>query len=124
MAKILIIEDEVDVNAVLSKRLHAAGFQVLAALDAYQGLSSSIKERPDLIILDLMIPSGGGISVLKNLKLSSQTMSIPVVILSGMSDPQYKDIAKQEGAEVYVEKPYDWESLLGIIREVLGKNTA
>jgi len=121
MSKILIIEDEPDISKVLNKRLSEAGFDVAVAADAYQGVELAHREKPDLIILDLMLPAGGGISVLKNLKYSAHVSSIPIVVLTGMKDEENKKKILEEGVRAYMEKPYNPDELIATIRNILLK---
>ena len=121
MHKILIVEDEPDTSRVVAKRLEKAGFEVVVAVDAYQGISLAHKEGPDLIILDLMLPAGGGLAVLKNLEMSSKVTRIPVVVLTGIKDEEYKDAMLKRGIEAYLEKPYDADELIATIRNILQK---
>jgi DNA-binding response OmpR family regulator len=121
MSKILVVDDEVDITKVLKKRLSTAGFDVIIAMDGYQGTEFAYKELPDLIILDLMLPAGGGLSVLKNLKLSVKTSDIPVVVLTAMRDEKYKNEILTAGVESYLEKPYDIEKLIVVIKDLLDK---
>jgi DNA-binding response OmpR family regulator len=122
MPKILIIEDEADIARVLAKRLLAEKLEVITATDAYQGFSSAIKERPDLIILDLMLPAGGGLSVLKNIRASSNIINTPVVVITGIQDAVYEQKVKDEGVEAFIKKPYDYAELKGILQDILSKS--
>ncbi|MFH1413730.1 MAG: response regulator transcription factor [Candidatus Omnitrophota bacterium] len=121
MDKILIIEDEQDTAKVLIKRLSVEGFSICVASDAYRGLELTLKERPDLIILDLMLPAGGGLSVLKNIRASNYSQTIPVVVLTGINDEVYKQQVLDEGVEAYLEKPYDHHTLIATIKNILKK---
>jgi len=115
MSKILIVEDEVDIAKVLKKRLTENGFEVIAASDGYEGTKLAHKEKPDLVILDLLMPVGGGMSVLKNIRMSGEIMEIPVVVLTGMKNEDYKKQVLAEGVEAYLEKPYDPDQLIATI---------
>jgi len=121
MSKILIIEDEPDITKVVRKRLMEEGFEVIAAQDGYQGVKSAHKEKPDLIILDLMLPAGDGLSVLKNIRMSAHTRYIPVVVLTGIKDEEYKQKVMGEGVEAYLEKPYEPDVLTTTIKNILKK---
>ncbi|MDP8259770.1 MAG: response regulator transcription factor [Candidatus Gygaella obscura] len=120
MAKILIIEDEPDAARVVSKRLKNHGFDVAIAEDAYQGVKMAHEILPNLIILDLMLPAGGGLSVLKNIRLSSQLQSIPILVLTASKDEQHKKKIIDEGVDAFMEKPYDADELLTNIVRLLG----
>lgn len=119
MAKILIVDDDQDIIKVLSKRLVQKGYEVAAATDGYLGVQMAHKEKPDLILLDLMLPVGGGLSVLKNMRMSAQTGSIPVIVLTGMKDDQYKQKIMAEGVDIFIEKPYDAEALIKNIEALI-----
>jgi len=124
MKKILIIEDEVDTAKVLAKRVGGAGYDVSMAYDAYGGLAALRKEQPDLILLDLMLPAGGGISVLENMTLSGGGREVPVIVLTASKDERFKDKVLKIGVEAFMEKPYDPEELLSTIKKVLGEEEA
>ena len=121
MAKILVIEDEQDVALVLSKRLINEGYELLNALDAYQGYSLALKVKPDLIILDLMLPAGGGLTVLKHIRGSVEIMNTPVIVITGIKDTQYEQQVIKEGVEFYMEKPYDFDKLKAAILDIFKK---
>jgi OmpR family response regulator RpaB len=121
MSKIMIIEDDLDTVKVLHKRLTLKGFEVIVAQDAYQGIALIHKTQPDLIILDLMLPAGGGQAVLKSLRLSDQIGYIPVIVLTGITDPEYKKKVLSDGVDAYIEKPYDPDYLITTINNLLNK---
>ena len=121
MATILIIEDEVDVTEVIKRRLKDAGYIPFIANDPYNGLKLAREEKPDLILLDLKLPTGGGLSVLKNLKTSTETQGIPVIILTGSRSTEVKEKALKDGAAAYLEKPYDPQELLTTIKGILNE---
>ena len=117
--KILIIEDEKDLAQMMSKRLRWAGYTVKIVPDVTFGISESHVFKPDLIILDLLIPGGGGLSVLSGLKLSIHTENIPVIVLTGVDDDDMKKKVFAEGVKAYIKKPYDPEFLLYEIDRLL-----
>jgi two-component system, OmpR family, alkaline phosphatase synthesis response regulator PhoP len=121
MPKILVVEDEPDILRVLHKRLSEAGFEVFGAVDAYQGMQRAREQKPDLVILDLMIPAGGGLSLLKNMRASMHIGFIPVIVLTGMENEKYRQEVMDEGVEAYLQKPYDPQELLGEINRILKK---
>ena len=124
--KILIIEDESDVAKLLASRLRSAGYETVIAGDGVQGVQFAHKEKPDLIILDLMLPAGNGLTVLDNLRMSFYSRYIPVLVLSGADEEEFKGKALEKGAEAYLEKPYEPQVLLAAVRSLLaekeGKN--
>ncbi len=117
--KILIIEDEEDVAKALKIRLKANGYDVISAPDSIQGVTLANKEKPDLIILDIMIPGGGGFAVAERLKQFVGTWDIPIIFLTGISGTE--EMAYKAGARFYFKKPYDPTELLNAIKIALGK---
>lgn len=119
MSKILIIEDEADLAKILHKRLEDKGFKVICAPDAHLGVDLAHKQRPDLIILDIMLPLGGGVTVLRNLRISTHTMHIPILVLTGMQDEELKINILKIGVAAYMQKPYEIEELSKEINRIL-----
>ena len=103
----------------MTKRLLNEGFEVIIAQDAYEGFSLALKEKPDLVILDLMLPAGGGLKVLQNIRTNSKVMNMPVVVITGIKDAECEQKVLKAEVEAYLEKPYDFEKLKGIIQKVL-----
>jgi DNA-binding response OmpR family regulator len=117
--KILVIEDEQDVAKLLVIRLKSFNYEVVVADSGIQGVQLAHKEKPDLIILDLMLPAGDGLSVLNNLRLSSYLRFTPVIVLTGMKDEEYKKKVIEKGVDGYFEKPYDANQLLNSIKTLI-----
>ncbi len=115
--KILVVDDELDVAKALKIRLKANGYNVVLAYDSIQGYTIANKEKPDLIILDIMIPGGGGFVVAERLKQSTATHDIPIIFLTGISGGE--DRAYKAGATGYLMKPYHPEKLLETIHDAL-----
>lgn len=123
MHKILIIEDDVDLATVLQMNLESKGFKVVLAHDAIQGTAMTHSEKPDLIILDINLPAGGGLAILKNIKMSIKTKTIPVMVLSGSEDEQLIHEVLHGGVEDYMKKPYELEDLHQHIKRILRINS-
>lgn len=119
--KIVIIEDEEDVSYVLGGRLTKAGYQILTLPDAVRGLEGIHKFAPDLIILDMMLPAGGGLFVLESLRKMSQAQVTPVIVLTGSTDQNLEKSAQALGVVAYIKKPYEFSFLLGKVQEALEK---
>jgi DNA-binding response OmpR family regulator len=122
--KILVVDDEEDVAKALKVRLKANGYSVVLASDSVQAYTMANKEKPDLIILDIMIPGGGGFVVAERLKQSTTTHHIPIVFLTGISGGEER--AYKVGASGYMMKPYQPEKLLETINnalEISGRQT-
>ncbi len=115
--KILVVDDELDVAKALKVRLKANGYNVVLAGDSVQAFLMANKEKPDLVILDIMIPGGGGFVVAERLKQSTATHHIPIIFLTGISGGE--DRAYKIGASAYLMKPYQPEKLLETINNAL-----
>jgi len=118
MHKILIIEDDINSVKTLAKILLLDGFEVMTAIDACQGFDLALEKKPELVIMDLMLPAGGGLSVLKKIHASEQISNMPVVVITGMKDEGYKENILNEGVKAFLTKPYDLEELKTIIRNI------
>jgi DNA-binding response OmpR family regulator len=122
MATILVVEDELDVQKVVAKRLSTRGFTVHCASDGYQAVQKAHNLAPDLIVLDLQLPAGDGLSVLHKLRLSEKTKQTHIVVLTGMTNEAYKQRVLAEGVDAYLQKPYDSQVLLDTINKILNKS--
>lgn len=117
--RILIVDDEADLVAVLRFGLEAEGFEVIEAGDGETGLKRAREDRPDLLVLDLMLPRMDGYKVCRALKFDERYRSLPVIILSARSGTQDRELAMTMGADAYVTKPYDMRLLVTRIREMI-----
>jgi len=117
--KILIVEDEEDVAKAFKVRLKASGYNTMIAIDSIQGVTMAHKDKPDLIILDIMIPGGGGFVVAERLKQTADTHDIPIIYLTGI--PGTEEKAYQTGASFYFKKAYNPLELLDAIKKELEK---
>lgn len=124
MKKILIIDDEKDFCYVIKRRLSdLGGYKVLIAQGHDMGLwiSRCRWHKPDLILLDIMIPGMDGFEILRRLKIDSITSGIPVVILTGRTDLEAKKRAEALGCEDYIFKPVETETLRDRIEKILAE---
>ncbi|MDZ7372332.1 MAG: response regulator [candidate division KSB1 bacterium] len=122
--RILVIEDYPHIVEVLKMRLEAAGYEVLVAYDGYRGLQMAQSERPDLIILDIMLPKMDGYKVCRFLKLNERYRSIPLFVLTSRTSKADQELSKRVGADEYFPKPYDPAQLMAKIREYLERASA
>jgi DNA-binding response OmpR family regulator len=104
MKNILIIEDDEFLRGLIGKKLSSAGFGVLEAIDGETGIERIKKEKPDLIILDLLLPTIDGFEVLSEIKQSPEVSSIPVLILSNLGKKEDIDKGLKLGAIDYLVK--------------------
>ncbi len=128
MAKILIVDDDPDIQAVLKTLLEGSSYQVFAAYDGDEGLRKVVEERPDLIILDVMMPRKHGFEVCRQLKtdpLYQSFAQIPVLMLTVYPDERqriHRSMRKWDtAAEDYIQKPFDPHELLNRVKNLLSK---
>ena len=117
--KILIVDDNADVRLGINIRLKANHYDTFVAWDGLSAISEARKVQPDLIILDLGMPAGGGFSVMERLKANPQLSTIPVIVLSGNDPVTNKERVFKGGAWAFLQKPVDHEKLLSAIRDAL-----
>jgi len=115
--KILVVDDEQDMAMALKVRLKANGYNVVFASDSVEAFTVAKEENPDLIILDILIPGGGGFVVAERLKQSAATHRIPIIFLTGIQGGQER--AYKLGASGYLMKPYQPEELMDTIHNAL-----
>ncbi len=116
---ILVVEDEAAQREVLIYNLKAEGFRVSYAEDGEAGLWAVAEDPPDVIVLDWMMPHLSGIEVCRQLKIRSETRSIPIIMLSARSEDIDKVRGLETGAEDYVVKPYSVSELMARVRAQL-----
>jgi DNA-binding response OmpR family regulator len=119
MAKILVIEDELNIRTNLSRLLSLESHTVLVAEDGKSGVTMARAHLPDLVICDLRMPELDGYGVLRALKPSPDTARIPVVILTASADQSHRAAGLSLGAAAFLTKPFDSRELLALIRNVL-----
>ena len=117
--KILVVDDEMSIVLVISSRLKANGFQVVTAENGTDALDKVNNEKPDLIVLDVMMPSPDGYEVCRTLKRDPKHKNVPVIILTAKVSEQDRLKSAECGAEAFVTKPYSPEELLGKIRDLI-----
>lgn len=117
--KIFIVEDELDFLSTLRERLEFEGFVVATAVDGEESLRKIPEEKPDLILLDIMLPEMNGYQVCRELKSNPETKTIPVVVVTAKSQESDKFWAKETGADDYLTKPFEMEELLQKIQDNL-----
>lgn len=116
---ILFIEDEKNIVELVKYNLEQEGFRVLTATRGDTGLSSALKSRPALVLLDLMLPGMSGLEVCKTLKLNEKTRLIPIIMLTAKSTESDKVIGLELGADDYMTKPFSPRELVARIKAVL-----
>jgi DNA-binding response OmpR family regulator len=119
MKRILVVEDDPKIAAALRIRLEAAGYQVITAGDGFSGLKAAVTHKPQLILLDIMMPVGMGFSVAERLK-DLGGADIPIIFITASKRAGLRKTAQRLGAAGFFEKPYDAEELLAAVHLILG----
>ena len=116
--KILVVEDDRKIGMSLSLRLKSAGYEALLAQDALMGVSMAVKNRPDLLILDISMPAGDGFQVAERVRaLVADT--VPIIFLTASKQPAFRAKALEMGATAFFEKPFKSNELLAAIESAL-----
>lgn len=117
--KILLVDDEEDLRKMLKFRLEALEYDVLEAKDGQQGLERARSDKPDLIILDLMLPKIDGFKVCRMLKFDERYKNIPVIMFTARAQKEDEELGKQMGADAYITKPFEPEVLMKEIKKLV-----
>jgi CheY-like chemotaxis protein len=118
MMRVLVIDDEPDVLLLCRLNLEHAGHEVLGALEAAEGLALARETRPDVVVLDLMLPAMDGYQVLAALQQDAATRDLPVVILTAKAQMKDRMRCWEDGASDFVTKPFPPEQLLDSLDRV------
>ena len=118
MKKILVVDDEDDILHFLEMVLREKGYQVTTASGGHEALTRAQIDKPDLVLLDIMMPQMDGWEVLKLLRVDEETRRIPVAMLSARTEAKDRVQGLQEGAIDYICKPFSLTELLGKIETI------
>lgn len=117
--KILLVDDERDLVETMIYQLEAAGYQVITAYDGAEGLEKAKAEKPDLMILDLMLPKMDGYKVCGLLKKDSRYSRIPIILFTARAQESDMRLGEEVGADAYITKPFESKMLLNKIESLL-----
>ena len=129
MKKVLIVDDDVDVTKFVSRLVERAGYQAIVAKNGVEGMGKVREDKPDLIILDVLMPKQSGIRMYRELKTDEPFRDIPVIVLSAIAPKSFfrsqEVLAEFAGQsvpepEAYIEKPEEPEELVALIKKILG----
>ena len=123
--KILIVDDDPNIVKLVTSRLEANRYEVIAAYDGEECMQKILSDKPDLIILDILMPKADGYDVLIGIKefkaLTGKIPVIPIIVLTALSDPRIKGMIEKEEIKDYIVKPFESEDLLAKVRKALGE---
>jgi CheY-like chemotaxis protein len=118
--KILIVDDDHDIRELLAIWLQGAGYETAFAADAMTAVNVTRREEPELIVLDIGLPGGTGMTVMERLRNFPALAHIPVVAISAREPSSTGQASQEAGARAFLAKPLEQEQLLGTVREILG----
>jgi len=122
--RILVVDDEIYIVHILDFSLGMEGYEVITALDGEQALEKARAEKPDLIVLDIMMPKLDGYETCKILKAETDTKDIPVILLSAKGRNVDQKIGFEVGADDYITKPFSPRKLVERINAILGQSSS
>ena len=120
MAKVLVVDDEASIVNIISYNLKKEGYEVITAEDGEAGLELAMNEKPDLILLDIMMPKMDGYEVCRKIREKS---NVPIIMLTARADEVDKVIGLEMGADDYVTKPFGNRELIARVKAHLRRNT-
>ena len=118
MKKVLVVDDDVNIVALVQKRLETSGYAVVTASDGVEGLRKIREVRPDLVLLDVMMPGMDGFSIVREIRTDENLKCIPIVIITAKGE--LGDIFRMEGVSAIFEKPFKGDEVLVKVRELIG----
>jgi two-component system, OmpR family, alkaline phosphatase synthesis response regulator PhoP len=123
-SRVLVVDDEPDLVRILEFGLKAAGYAVETASDGQEGLKKAREQKPDIILLDLMLPKLDGYKVCRLLKFDERYKHIPIMILSARTQEGDQTLAHEMGANRFLTKPYEFAEILDHIQALLQEAAA
>ena len=119
MKQVLVVEDDRKIAKTLEIRLRSMGYKPVLAYDAVMGIQSAVQHRPDLVIMDITMPGGDGLSVAESMHDLTTTQNTPIIFITASKKISHRERALELGAAGFFEKPYDTERLLGKVAQLI-----
>jgi len=123
MTKILIIDDDIQTTTLLEMLLSDRGFEPVSVNDSSRSIHEAKSTKPDLILLDLMMPDPDGFKVCRMLRAESRFIFTPIIIITALDDTDSRIVAFGAGADAYLMKPYDIDELVSTMKSLLQGKT-
>jgi DNA-binding response OmpR family regulator len=118
MAKILVVDDHPSILRLVAKALEVEGHEILTAMDGVEGWEKVQSERPDLVILDVVMPRLDGYRVLNRIKSAAELQHTPVMMLTVKDEPEDVSLATSIGADYYMTKPFNPSDMASLVRRI------
>jgi two-component system alkaline phosphatase synthesis response regulator PhoP len=122
-ARVLVVDDEEDIRSLVAFNLQAAGMEVLLAESGPEAVNRTRADRPDLVILDLMLPEMDGVSVCEMIRSQPESADIPVIMLTAWATDRARDVGLQAGANEYITKPFSPRELVKRVQMLLAERS-
>ncbi|RKY14679.1 MAG: response regulator [Planctomycetota bacterium] len=120
MAVVLVVEDDVETSDNIKARLVKEGFDVLVCYDGLRALEIVRRRKPDVVVLDIMVPGLPGHHVCRLLKYDERFQQLPIVVVTGRTETDYNALAEKAGANAFLAKPFSMDELVRLIRRFVG----
>lgn len=120
--KILVVDDEPNIVKMVESRLKANGYDVISAFDGKEGIEKAKQNKPDLIVLDILMPEMDGTAVAEELKKDAQLRGIPIIFLTCLVEKgEIRDNEHMIGGNLFIAKPFEPDELLSMINQSISK---
>lgn len=117
--KVLVVDDSWTDLTLIATPLRESGYDVITAVDGEEALEKVIQEHPQCVLLDVILPKQNGFQLCRRLKQMEQSRDIPIILVSGKSTPLDKRWGLQQGADLYLTKPFSTDELLASVRSLI-----
>jgi twitching motility two-component system response regulator PilH len=117
--KVLVVDDSWTDLTLIASPLRESGYEVITAVDGDEAVEKVLQERPQLVVLDVILPKQNGFQLCRRLKQMEQSRGIPIILISGKNTPLDKRWGMQQGAEMYLTKPFSKEELIASVRSLV-----
>jgi len=118
--RILYVEDNPNNMVLIRRVLQAEGHEILEAVDGESGWNMAIRERPDFIFMDLLMPGMDGFELTRQIKMTPELSHIPIVMLTAYGTPETERIAREVGSDGFLHKPVSVQQIRAVLRQFLG----
>src|SRR6266478_8943014 len=119
MPKVLVVDDSWTDLTLIATPLRESGYDVITAVDGEEALEKVLAERPQCVVLDVILPKTNGFQLCRKLKAMEQSRDIPIILISGKNTPLDKRWGLQQGADLYITKPFSKDELLASVRSLI-----
>jgi CheY-like chemotaxis protein len=120
-ASILVVDDDPEIVSMLTTRLSARGYKVTTASDGHRAIELAKRERPDLVLLDVMMPGKSGWEVARALKQDPVTLGIKIIMVTAIGEQVNEITSPLYGADAHIDKPFEFEKLERVIAQLVGR---